>query len=106
MLQDMSSTPFTLVTAPQQLQAMVQHLASARELAVDLEHHSFRSFQGFTCLLQLSTRQQDFVVDTLSLRGQLGPALAPIFADSQVLLFGLNSVLGEVSGAWQRMGSA
>jgi ribonuclease D len=35
-------------------------------------------------LLQLSTRDSDWVVDTLALRGQLGPALAPLFADPSV----------------------
>jgi hypothetical protein len=39
-----------------------------------------RSYQGFTCLLQLSTRDADWVVDTLALRAQLGPALAPLLA--------------------------
>jgi hypothetical protein len=43
-----------------------------------------RSFQGFSCLLQLSTRSADWVVDCLALRGQLGPALAPLLADSAV----------------------
>ncbi len=63
---------------------MVQHLATAQEVAVDLEHHHYRSFQGFTCLMQLSTRQEDFIVDTLALRADLGAALTPIFADPKV----------------------
>jgi len=33
---------------------------------VDLENHSFRSFEGFLCLMQLSTRTHDFVIDTLA----------------------------------------
>ena len=63
---------------------MVQHLGTAKEVAVDLEHHHYRSFQGFTCLMQLSTRQEDFIVDTLALRADLGAALTPIFADPKV----------------------
>jgi exosome complex exonuclease RRP6 len=43
-----------------------------------------RSYQGFTCLLQLSTRDADWVVDTLALRGQLGPALAPLMTNPDV----------------------
>lgn len=35
------------------------------------QHHSYRSFQGFTCLLQISTREKDYVVDTLLLRHKL-----------------------------------
>jgi hypothetical protein len=47
-----------------------------------------RSFQGFTCLMQLSSRTKDWVVDCLALRNQLGPALAPIFADPSVVKVG------------------
>ena len=39
--------------------------------AVDLEHHNYRSFQGFVCLMQISTRDSDFVIDTLELREHL-----------------------------------
>lgn len=35
-------------------------------------------------MLQLSTREADWVVDTLALRDQLGPALAPLLADPGV----------------------
>lgn len=63
---------------------MVQHLSTAKEVALDLEHHHYRSFQGFTCLMQLSTRQEDFIVDTLALRAHLGAALTPIFAEPKV----------------------
>jgi hypothetical protein len=34
--------------------------------------------QGFTCLMQVSTRSADYVVDTLALRSALGPALAQV----------------------------
>lgn len=60
---------------------MVQHLVTCTEVAVDLEHHHYRSFQGFTCLLQISSRTEDFVVDPLALRSHLGAALTPIFAN-------------------------
>lgn len=52
-----------------------------KEIAIDLEHHNFRSFQGFTCLMQVSVRDRDFVVDTIKLRGVLGKHLRSIFAD-------------------------
>ncbi len=83
-LQDLEETPLTFVETVQTLQSMVQHLATAKEVALDLEHHHYRSFQGFTCLMQLSTRQDDFIVDTLALRTDLGAALTPIFADPKV----------------------
>eukprot|EP00958_Prasinococcus_capsulatus_P003486 scaffold318_cov396-Prasinococcus_capsulatus_cf.AAC.9 len=56
-----------------------------QELAVDLEAHNFRSFQGFVCLMQLSTRDEDFVIDTIALRRSLGRALGPVFVDKGCL---------------------
>jgi hypothetical protein len=44
-----------------------------------------RSFQGFTCLMQVSTRTQDWLVDALALRGELGAALGPVFSDPGVV---------------------
>ena len=38
-------------------------------------------FQGFTCVMQVSTRQMDFVVDALELRGLIRDALGPVMAD-------------------------
>ena len=43
-----------------------------------------RSFQGFCCLMQLSTRTADYLVDVIALRSIVGPVLAPIFADAKV----------------------
>ncbi|KAJ1818575.1 exosome nuclease subunit, partial [Coemansia sp. RSA 2675] len=68
---DWDATPFTFVDTPELLAAMLAHLAGAAEIAIDLEHHNFRSFQGFTCLVQLSSRTQDFVIDALALRDSL-----------------------------------
>lgn len=53
-----------------------------------VRHHpgpASRSFQGFTCLLQLSTRRADWLVDALALRRLIGPALAPVFTDPGVV---------------------
>ena len=83
-MQALDETPFTYVDTPEQLEAMVQHLETCQEVAIDLEHHQYRSFQGFTCLLQISSRAADFVVDPLALRSQLGAALTPIFANPKV----------------------
>ena len=53
------------------LQQMAQDLENQSCLAIDLEHHSYRSYQGFVCLMQISTRTQDYVVDCLKLREHL-----------------------------------
>lgn len=67
----LDSTPISLVENVQQLEEMCKHIAQQREFAVDVEHHSYRSFQGITCLLQISTRTQDFVIDAIKLRSEL-----------------------------------
>jgi exosome complex exonuclease RRP6 len=64
-------TPFEFVDTPEKLDAMVERLKQTKEIAVDLEHHSTRSFAGFTCLMQISTRERDWIVDTLKLRSEL-----------------------------------
>jgi len=56
-------------------------LESVDEFAVDLEHNQYRSFQGMTCLMQISTRTADFVVDTLKLHASVGPYLREAFKD-------------------------
>ncbi|KAJ2890565.1 exosome nuclease subunit, partial [Coemansia aciculifera] len=78
------ATPFAFVDTEAALGAMLSHLAGAPEIAIDLEHHNFRSFQGFTCLIQISTRTHDFVVDALALRDSLH-RLNNVTADPQVI---------------------
>ncbi|KDQ06967.1 hypothetical protein BOTBODRAFT_70681 [Botryobasidium botryosum FD-172 SS1] len=78
------STPFTYVTTPAQLATLLAALKSAPEIAVDLEHHSYRSYYGFVCLVQISTREQDWIVDTLVLREEL-ECLGEVFADPQIV---------------------
>ncbi|XP_016334530.1 exosome component 10-like, partial [Sinocyclocheilus anshuiensis] len=53
------------------LVALNEKLAKMSEFAVDLEHHSYRSFLGITCLMQISTREEDFIIDTLELRSEM-----------------------------------
>ena len=79
----LDNTPFMYVDTEELLVQMRNHLSdeSVKEIAVDLEHHNFRSYQGFTCLMQVSTRFRDFIVDTLKLRQTIGTYLRPIFAD-------------------------
>jgi exosome complex exonuclease RRP6 len=67
---EISSEPCWVDTV-QELELMCKHLGEVTEMAVDLEHHDARSFIGFTCLMQISTRTQDFLVDTLALRSEL-----------------------------------
>jgi exosome complex exonuclease RRP6 len=66
---DINSTAY-IDTVPK-LQEMLSELRKAPEIAVDLEHHSYQTFPGITCLIQISTRSKDFIIDTIALREDL-----------------------------------
>ena len=83
-MQGLDNAPLNFVDTEEQLKEMASKLNGATEIAVDLEHHSFRTFQGMTCLMQLSDRNEDYVIDVIKLRQVVGPTLAPIFADPKV----------------------
>lgn len=59
------SRPFTFVAHSKDFLSFANALTSVTELAVDLEHHSYRSYRGFLALMQVSTRQEDFIIDLL-----------------------------------------
>lgn len=80
----LDDTRFDFISTEQQLRDMLRELKSASELAVDLEHHSYRTFQGITCLMQISTRDHDFIVDTIALREELH-LLNEVFADPRIV---------------------
>ena len=82
----LETVPCTWVDTPKALDAMRCALEddSVSEIAVDLEHHHYRSFQGFLCLMQISTREEDFLVDTIVLRDDLH-VLQDVFTNPRVV---------------------
>lgn len=77
-------TSHVYVENEDQLKIMCDDLSQQTEIAIDLEHHSYRSFQGIVCLMQISTRTTDYIVDTLRLRTEL-QVLNEIFTDPKVV---------------------
>ncbi|GIY19961.1 hypothetical protein CDAR_583751 [Caerostris darwini] len=80
----LEDTKFIFVKTEDELKKMCETLNKEKEIAVDLEHHSYRSFQGFTCLMQISTREEDYIIDTLALRNELF-ILNEIFANPKIV---------------------
>ena len=80
----MEDTKFTFVNTEATLDYLVLTLSKVTEIAIDLEHHSFRTYLGITCLMQVSTRDEDFIVDTLALRPTLNKLL-PVFTNPKIL---------------------
>uniref|UniRef100_A0A6N2MYS7 3'-5' exonuclease domain-containing protein n=1 Tax=Salix viminalis TaxID=40686 RepID=A0A6N2MYS7_SALVM len=66
-----------------QLKDLAHTLSKHKVFAVDTEQHSLRSFLGFTALIQISTRNEDYLVDTIALHDAMG-VLAPVFADPTI----------------------
>lgn len=76
--------PYKFINKRDELCELVRELKNFKEIAIDLEHHSFRSYQGLTCLLQISTDQTDYIIDVF-----------PLWQDMQLLneIFTLPSIL-------------
>jgi exosome complex exonuclease RRP6 len=64
---------------------MLAELKKAKEIAVDLEHHDFRSYQGLTSLMQISTREKDWIIDTLRPWRHKLEVLNEVFADPDII---------------------
>lgn len=82
--QPWDTTEAVWVDNTEALGKMLSDLKGATELAVDLEHHDYRSYYGIVCLMQISTRSTDYLVDTISLRDDLH-VLNEVFASPKIL---------------------
>ncbi|AOA61443.1 Exosome complex exonuclease [Komagataella phaffii CBS 7435] len=82
--QPWESTTAIYVETEQQVGDMIDTLSKADVIAVDLEHHDLRTYYGLVCLMQISTRNQDYIVDTLKLRFKLQP-LNKVFTDPSIV---------------------
>jgi exosome complex exonuclease RRP6 len=83
--QPFDSTTATFVDTPEALDAMLAELKTAKEIAVDLEHHDNRSYIGIVSLMQISTRDQDWIVDTLKPWRRKLECLNEVFADPNIV---------------------
>ncbi|KAF1839764.1 hypothetical protein BDW02DRAFT_563815 [Decorospora gaudefroyi] len=83
--QPFESTTATMVDTPEALAAMLSELKTAKEIAIDLEHHDNRSYIGLVSLMQISTRDKDWIVDTLKPWRRKLECLNQVFADPSIL---------------------
>ena len=81
---NLNETPLNFIDNSNLLNDLLNKLKNYKEIAIDLEHHSKESYLGITCLLQLSTRDEDYIIDALKLRNELN-ILNEIFTDSSIL---------------------
>ncbi|KAG9563763.1 hypothetical protein KCU86_g17776, partial [Aureobasidium melanogenum] len=79
------TTTATFVDTEEKVDQMLQELKKAREIAIDLEHHDSRSYIGIVSLMQISTRDKDWIVDTLQPWRRKLSKLNEVFADPNIL---------------------
>ena len=64
---------------------MLVELKKVREIAIDLEHHDLRSYIGIVPLMQISTREQNWVIDTLKPWRRKLECLNEVFCDPSIV---------------------
>lgn len=64
---------------------MLEELKKAKEIALDLEHHDLRTYTGLLSLMQISTREKDWIIDTLVPWRHKLEILNEVFADPSIL---------------------
>ncbi|KAK1143068.1 exosome nuclease subunit [Aspergillus melleus] len=79
------STTATFVDTMEGVMDMLKDLKKAKEIAIDLEHHDVHSYHGLVSLMQISTRDKDWVVDTLKPWREELQVLNEVFADPAIL---------------------
>lgn len=70
------------IDTPLLLASMIDELREQPAVAVDTESNSLHAYQEQVCLIQISTRSRDYLVDTLALADL--SALGAIFADFNI----------------------
>jgi exosome complex exonuclease RRP6 len=68
-----------------QVLEMLEELKKAKEIAVDLEHHDYRTYTGLLSLMQISTREKDWIVDTLVPWRHKLEVLNEVFTDPNII---------------------
>lgn len=80
-----NSTKATFVDTMEGVMEMLGELKAAKEIAIDLEHHDVHSYHGLVSLMQISTREKDWVVDTLKPWREELQVLNEVFTDPKIL---------------------
>lgn len=83
--QPVETTTATWVDTYDGVLDMLKELKKAKEIAIDLEHHDFRTYTGLVSLMQVSTRDQDWIVDTLQPWRHKLEVLNEAFADPSII---------------------
>ncbi|CAG9538200.1 unnamed protein product [Cercopithifilaria johnstoni] len=83
-LKTLSETELIYIDTIEKLRCLRDVLNKEREFSVDLEHNAQRSYLGLTCLMQISTRQVDYIIDPFPLWNDMHILNEP-FTDPNIL---------------------
>jgi len=83
MLTSLQNTELVWIDQPNTLHDAVKEITQSEILAVDTESNSLYAYQEQVCLIQFSTPEKDYLIDTLSLDDL--SVLGPIFQSDQIL---------------------
>ncbi|XXH02026.1 exosome nuclease subunit [Hypoxylon texense] len=83
--QPVETTSATFVNTFEGVLEMLEELKGATEIAIDTEHHDFRTYTGLLSLMQISTREKDWIVDTLQPWRRKLEVLNEVFADPKIV---------------------
>merc|ERR1719419_545689 len=89
---DVDDTPMDYIESVEGLKVMIKELQDEEIVGIDLEAHTYRSYLGITCLIQISTASKDYLIDPFPLWSEL-PLLNEITANPKIVkvLHGCNS---------------
>ncbi|MBZ0292511.1 MAG: HRDC domain-containing protein [Anaerolineae bacterium] len=82
MTQTLYMPPAVYIQTDKALRRVVQSLEQADLLAIDTESNSLYAYQEQVCLLQLSTRERDYIIDPLTINDM--KPLAGLFANPRI----------------------
>ncbi|KAI1075169.1 ribonuclease H-like domain-containing protein [Whalleya microplaca] len=83
--QPVETTAATFVDTFEGVLEMLEELKGASEIAIDTEHHDARTYSGLLSLMQISTREKDWIVDTLRPWRRKLEVLNEVFADPKII---------------------
>lgn len=81
---NLADTPYLFVATEEDFHIFLKEIENYSEIAIDLEAHQHESYLGLTCLMQLSTRDKDYIVDCILLRQHMY-LLNKVFTNPQIV---------------------
>ncbi|CDI85009.1 Similar to nucleolar protein, related [Eimeria praecox] len=92
-VEGVEENPFEIVTKTSIVESLedleeviekITHDKACRAVGIDLEHHSLKSYRGFTCIITLVTSEEIYIIDTLSIFAHLH-RLNAVTTDSSIV---------------------